>query len=161
MTVTRPALFCAVLFLAVGACDGTPATAPSGLPVVTMTIAGQRYHLEVAADEASRNHGLMERDEVAADHGMIFVFPEAAERNFWMKHTRIPLDIVYCRADGTVVSVATMKPYDESAVPSHGPATYAIELNAGQAKDTVKAGDRLAIPLLPATRPAAGVPAAG
>ena len=145
----RPLSFAAALLLVTTGCDAGPATAPSGLPLVPMSIAGSTYHLEVAATDATRQHGLMERDKLPGDSGMIFVFPTEEDRGFWMYHTRFPLDIIYVRSDGTVVSVHTMRPYDEHTTPSGGPARYAIELAAGKAA-AVKAGDRLVLPTLPA-----------
>jgi uncharacterized membrane protein (UPF0127 family) len=137
----------AVLSVAAG-CDAEPATNPSGLPIASMTIAGKTYRLEVAADDASREHGLMERDALPADHGMVFVFPDEVPRNFWMHHTRFPLDIIFADHAGKVVSVHTMKPYDETNTPSNGPAKYAIELTA-KAAAAVKPGDQLTLPTLP------------
>jgi len=82
-----------------------------------------------------------------ADHGMIFVFSDEAPRGFWMKNTRIPLDILYIATDGKIVSLKTMRPYDLSQIPSDGPAKYAIELNAGMIQKTgVKVGEILQIP---------------
>jgi len=145
----RPSIaFAAALLSVTLGCDADSTTQPSGLPVVSMDVGGKTYQLEVAADDASREHGLMERDVLPADHGMIFVFPDEEPRNFWMKHTRFPLDIVFADHAGRVVSVHTMKPYDLSDTPSDGPATFAIELNAGTAA-TVKPGDPLTIPPLP------------
>jgi uncharacterized membrane protein (UPF0127 family) len=78
---------------------------------------------------------------------MIFVFPREAELGFYMKNTRIPLDIVYVNAAGRVVSVKQMKPYDTKTTPSDGDAQYAIELNEGAAqKAGVKAGMTLQMP---------------
>lgn len=112
-----------------------------------MTIGSRQYTVEIAADDPAREKGLMYRDSMPADWGMIFVFPDEAERNFWMKNTRIPLDIVFVDSHGKVVSVKTMKPYDLSGTSSVEPAMYAIELNAGQAGVSgVKAGDVLVIP---------------
>jgi uncharacterized membrane protein (UPF0127 family) len=103
--------------------------------------------MEIAADEPSRERGLMERDTLAADHGMIFVFDHASAQAFWMHHTRFPLDIIFADEHGKVVSVHNMKPYDEHTTYSDGPAKYAIELPAGAAaKEGVKEGDTLHIP---------------
>lgn len=126
---------------------GCNADAPSNLRTIQMPIGSKTYTLEVADTPASREHGLMKRDSLAADRGMLFVFPDVTERTFWMKHTRIPLDIIYIDPDGKVVSTATMKPYDLGKTPSNGASKYAIELNAGQVQAAgVKAGDQLAIP---------------
>ncbi len=112
-----------------------------------MTLGGQPFTLEVAANDADRQRGLMYRDAMPADHGMIFVFPDVAQRAFWMKNTRIPLDIVYVDELGKVVRVAQMKPFDESGVPSILPVKYAIELNVDTAKRlNITAGDVVRIP---------------
>ena len=125
-----------------------PGIAPRpALPTTAMQLGSKTFQLEIAGDEPSREHGLMERDTLGADHGMIFIFSEPQEQNFWMHHTRFPLDIVYVDAHGKVVSVKGMKPYDESAVPSDGDTKYAIELSAGQARAAgIKAGDMVKIP---------------
>jgi uncharacterized membrane protein (UPF0127 family) len=75
----------------------------------------------------------MHRQSMPADHGMIFVFPDEAIRAFWMRNTKIPLDILYLSAAGRVVSIHPLEPLDETPVRSDGPAKYAIELNQGAA----------------------------
>ena len=129
------------------------ATAPSGpqpqsgLAMVTMPIGHQTFTLEVADTDEKREIGLMSRDSMPASHGMIFVFPREERRGFWMKDTRIPLDIIYVAADKRVASIHQMNPFDLTRVNSAGPAMYAIELNADTAKKLgVKPGDRLGIP---------------
>ena len=93
------------------------------------------------------SYGLMNRESMPSDRGMIFVFGDEQNLEFYMKNTLIPLDIVYLDRVGKVVSVAQMKPMDESAIPSGWPAKYAIELNEGTAaKVGVKAGDVIRIP---------------
>jgi hypothetical protein len=119
----------------------------SNLPTTQLTVGTKTYTLEIARTEPERNKGLMERDSMPEDHGMIFCFPEAREQHFWMKHTRIPLDIIYVGSDGKVVSVHHMDPYKLDSVPSDGPAQFAIELNAGQAAAAeVRAGHTINIP---------------
>jgi uncharacterized membrane protein (UPF0127 family) len=84
---------------------------------------------------------------------MLFVFPDEIAREFWMKNTRIPLDILFLDGNGKVVSSKSMKPYDLNTTPSDGPAKYAIEVNHGAAASSgVAVGDRLNIPL-PAQAP--------
>ena len=128
-------------------CSSAPV---SGLPVTPMQIGSKTYQLEIAASEPSRSHGLMERDTLASDHGMIFVFSglqNPQEAGFWMHHTRFPLDIIFADDHVKIVSIRTMKAYDESSTYSDGAYQYAIELCAGQtAAAGVKPGDQLRLP---------------
>lgn len=129
-----------------GGCDRSYES-PMGLETVRMGIGSREYTLEVAKTEAHRRRGLMMRDSMPAGWGMIFVFPDEEYRSFWMKNTRIPLDIIYLDAGGRVVSVHQMQPHVETGTWSEGPAKYAIELNVGQAAAAgVKKGDVLVIP---------------
>jgi uncharacterized membrane protein (UPF0127 family) len=143
---------CLALFLC--ACDSASTSAASSLPTAQVRLGGQTFTLEIANKDEDRFRGLMYRDAMPADHGMIFVFPDVAPRSFWMKNTRIPLDILYLDGGGKVISIHQMKPYVLAGTPSDGPAKYAIELNAGAAaKAGVHVGDHLMIP--PAAREAA------
>jgi uncharacterized membrane protein (UPF0127 family) len=136
-----------VLVISAGCRDGGAAPPQTGLRTVSMTIGGKPFTLEVADDDRSREIGLMNRDSMPADHGMIFPFAREEPRGFWMKNTRIPLDILYLDSSGRVVSVHTMAPYDLRTTNSAGPAKYVIELNAGvAAKLGIKAGDKLEVP---------------
>jgi uncharacterized membrane protein (UPF0127 family) len=119
----------------------------SALPTVKMKIGSRTYELEIARTPAEQEKGLMKRDSMPADHGMIFVFTKEEVLRFWMKDTRFPLDILFLDHGGRVVLVAQMKPYDLSETTSEKPAQYAIELNAGQANQAgVKTGQVLEIP---------------
>ena len=126
---------------------GCEQQSPAGLAVVTMKIGGRDFHLEVARSNAEQERGLMKRDSMPDDHGMIFVFPTERELTFWMKDTRFPLDIVFADSHGRIVSIHQMKAYDESNTYSDAPAQYAIELNKGAAAGSgAKVGDLLDIP---------------
>jgi uncharacterized membrane protein (UPF0127 family) len=134
----------ACLLLIAGCHDGAP---QNGLSTTEMKIGDRAFTLEIANTESTRRTGLMKRDAMDDDHGMIFVFGEENERSFWMSNTRIPLDILYVDASGKIVSIHSMKPYDLGSTPSNGPAKYAIELNKGLAAAAgVKPGDTLIIP---------------
>lgn len=112
---------------------------------------GKTYSVEIADDPREQQLGLMFRDSMPADHGMLFIFSGETRRSFWMKNTRIPLDIMYFDADRRLVSVAHAKPCKTAQCPSYpsdGPAMYVLELNAGQAKALdLKPGDELEIKL--------------
>lgn len=74
----------------------------------------------------------MYRDSLGADQGMLFVFPAEAPQAFWMKNTRMALDILYIGANGTIVSIAeNARPYDETSLPSQAPAQYVLEIPGG------------------------------
>ena len=136
------------LALSTASCKSEPETKPpADAYTVEMKIGGEAFRLEVADTPRKQQLGLMHRKSLPADRGMLFVFPDARERSFWMKNTYIPLDIISADASGRVVSVKPMKPLDESPVYSDGDAKYAVELNQGTAKRLgVKPGDVLVIP---------------
>ncbi|GAP67330.1 hypothetical protein MBSD_n2651 [Mizugakiibacter sediminis] len=115
-----------------------------------VTLRGHRITVEVAADDASRARGLMFRDRLAADHGMLFVFVDDAPREFWMKNTRIPLDMLFFDAAGKLVALqrdAQPCRQDPCAIyPSNAPARYVLELAGGSAARLgVAPGDVLSI----------------
>lgn len=124
-----------------------PACAADGPSV---ELKGQRYSVEIAEDDATRAQGLMDRTTMAADHGMLFVFQDDAPRAFWMKNTKIPLDMLFFDAQRRLVSVQRdVQPC--LADPCRGyssgaPARYVLELNAGEAaKLGLHPGDELQI----------------
>ena len=117
------------------------------LPTTNVRIGAEQFTLEVADEDREREVGLMNRRSMPADHGMIFVFPQESRLSFYMKHTLIPLDILYLDADGEIVSIHQMQPLDLTSIPSRAPAKYAIELNLGTAARLgLKPGDRVEIP---------------
>ena len=106
-------------------------------------IGGKRYAVEVADDNEERARGLMFRDELPADRGMLFVHDREEPLAYWMKNTKIPLDILYFDAQQRDVPPCTLgdgcPPY-----PSQAPARYVLELNAGQAEQLkLQVGDEL------------------
>lgn len=112
----------------------------SSLPVLTIRSPEgdeARFYVEVADEPQERSQGLMNRPELPLNQGMLFVFDEQKPVSFWMKNTLIPLDIIFIDADGTVVAVETMQPCESdpcTTYPSGAPALYALEVNAGQAR---------------------------
>lgn len=111
---------------------------------------GQRYEVELAMDDASRIRGLMFRDRMEPDHGMLFVFEREEPQAFWMRNTRIPLDILYFDSSLRLVSVSAGAPpcttQECPSYPSKGPARFVLELNSGHARKLgVAPGDALTI----------------
>lgn len=116
----------------------------------TVTLKGHRFDVEQANDPASQERGLMFRDSMPADHGMIFNFSDEQPRIFWMKNCRMPLDILYFDQKYKLVSMQQRVPACRSdpcpQYPSEGPARYVLELNAGTAEKLgVKPGDPLTV----------------
>ncbi|MEN1728072.1 MAG: DUF192 domain-containing protein [Pseudomonadota bacterium] len=114
---------------------GCQANGSTTLPHVDFE--GHRYFVDIADDDESRAMGLMFVDEMDENRGMFFIFPRVAPRSFWMRNTRIPLDIIYLDSDLRVVSIADAIPCRTQRCPSYpsdGPAQFVLELNAGQAE---------------------------
>jgi uncharacterized membrane protein (UPF0127 family) len=139
MRAVPVALF--ALFIAAG-----PALA---LPVENITVDTAKGHtvfkVEIAADHASQEKGLMYRKKMAANAGMIFDFDQDVMTSFWMKNTILPLDIIFIRSDGVVSSVAANAvPMSETPIPSSEPVRAVLELNAGRAAQIgMKPGDKV------------------
>jgi len=132
--------------LMVAVCTACSAGGPS------VEIGGKRFSVEIADTQQKQALGLMYRDEMAADHGMLFIFPNEAPRSFWMKNCRIALDIMYFDKDLNMVSASLdTQPCRVSRCPSYpskAPAMYVLELNAGKATELgVGPGDRLTLDL--------------
>lgn len=112
----------------------------------------QRLRVELAVNESQRNRGLMGRDSLAPETGMLFIYPQnrPAGSGFWMYRTRIPLDIAWLDAQGTILSVQRMTPC-EHAEPgrcpvyrSDKPYRAALEVNAGYfSEHDISAGSRV------------------
>lgn len=103
------------------------------LQQAAVQINGQTIRAWVMDTEAKRQEGMMylTDGEVEADEGMLFVFPDAQPRGFWMRNTLIPLDIAYIGADRRILNIEPMRPLDETSVLSDGPARYALEVRQG------------------------------
>ncbi|TYA84386.1 DUF192 domain-containing protein [Seonamhaeicola marinus] len=101
--------------------------------------------IEIADTEYDIQTGLMYRNSMEQKQGMLFVFEDETERYFYMKNTKIPLDIIYINSNKQIVSFQkNAKPFDESSLPSNAPAKYVLELNAGLADNWgLSVGDSL------------------
>ena len=88
--------------------------------------------IEIADDEYTTQTGLMYRTKLEANQGMLFIFPNVEMRSFYMKNTKIPLDIIYINENKTIVSFQkNAKPMDETSLPSEAPAKYVLEIYGG------------------------------
>ncbi|KPV40364.1 hypothetical protein AN478_09095 [Thiohalorhabdus denitrificans] len=112
---------------------------------VEVTVAGERLEAEIAATPGDRRRGLMGRSRLAADRGMLFVWPEADHRAFWMKNTPLPLSIAFLGDGGRVLNIERMAPLREDIhYRSRGPARLALEANQGWFEERgIERGDRI------------------
>lgn len=86
----------------------------------------------LAAESQQRTRGLMFVQKMALDTGMLFIYPPESRVSMWMKNTVIPLDIVFIDSAGIILNIAkSTEPYSLTPVRAAGPASYALELNAG------------------------------
>ena len=91
-----------------------------------------RLDIEIADDEYQTQTGLMYRKSMPDNQAMLFVFEDERPRSFYMKNTEFALDIIFVDSKKQVVSIQkNAKPYDQSSLPSEGPAQYVLEVNAG------------------------------
>ncbi|HZN63332.1 MAG TPA: DUF192 domain-containing protein [Planctomycetota bacterium] len=111
------------------------ATKPAAMPVVT--VGGHKVHVETSHTLSQRQRGLMHRPRLSKDDGMLFLYPQAGERSFWMMNTLIALDIAYFDGDGRLLNVARMKAAADPSqggdlkAPSAGAARFVLEVNYG------------------------------
>ncbi len=113
-------------------------------PTTRLRVAGHEVRAEVADSESERRRGLMGRDSLPEDHGMLFVYPEQRTLSFWMRNTKIPLDIAFADRRGIIVDVQTMEPESEELHRSGRPAKYALEMAAGWFEaHGVRVGDQI------------------
>jgi uncharacterized protein len=125
----------------------TPYSKPETLSIRTAR-GTAHFKVEVADSFKEREQGLMCRSGLKDDYGMLFQFPNAADRAFWMKNTISALDIIYISVDGRIVSIQkNAKPLDTTPLPSNGPASGVLEIRAGLSDQLgLKPGDRVEHP---------------
>jgi uncharacterized membrane protein (UPF0127 family) len=136
----------------VAACKGQPELKPLQ-PLHIQTSRGpQKFLVEFADTDKTREFGLMCRKAMALDRGMLFDFKQPQDGiAFWMRNTLIPLDMVFIRADGRVLSIArNVRPLDESPVPAGGAIRAVLELAGGRAAQIgVLPGDKVSHRIFP------------
>lgn len=147
------ALAVAVTTAALPACKNSGAPRPAagladaaGPTVVVAT--GERevtFHVELASTPEQRERGLMFREHMAADAGMLFVFDQPALQTFWMKNTLIPLDMIFLSPDREIVGiVANAEPLTLTGRGVNEPSQFVLEINGGlAARLGIRAGQRM------------------
>ncbi len=135
------ALGCAQQETAVGS---QPSVRTEQLTIAT-TNGPVRLNVEIADSEDERNRGLMFRETLADDAGMLFDFPEPEHASFWMRNTILSLDIIFIGVDGRILNIADhTTPYSDKPVPALGLTRGVLEIRAGRAEALgIRAGDRV------------------
>lgn len=148
------ALGFAVAAAIAGAGGPAPAAAETAAATGRLEIrtakATHSFSVEIADTEAKRADGLMFRTQMAPDHGMLFDFKREQPVWFWMKNTYLPLDMIFVKPDGTILSIAeNTTPLSEATVPSGGPVRFVFEVVAGTVKRLgIAPGDKVVHPLM-------------
>jgi len=117
-----------------------PRTAPSGLDLASLTIAGggrsHAFTVEMARTAEQQERGLMFRRALGADEGMLFPFDPPRPASFWMRNTLIPLDMIFIRPDGSIARIAAnAAPMSETPVGVEEPVTAVLEIRGGRAAE--------------------------
>ena len=103
------------------------------------------FTVEIADDDAERAQGLMFREQLAPDAGMLFDYGQEQLTSFWMQNTLIPLDMIFVGADGVVKNIhVNARPLDTTSIPSKFPVRFVLEIPGGRSVEIgLKAGDRM------------------
>lgn len=100
-------------------------------PRIPISIQGKKLMVEVAQTEKEKALGLMYREHLGKDEGMLFIYEQEEILSFWMKNTRIPLSIAFLDRNGKIVDIQDMQPFSLKVHFSRQPAAYALEVNQG------------------------------
>jgi uncharacterized membrane protein (UPF0127 family) len=137
-----------LLLSAVAACSDSAASSDK-LEIVTASGQHRVFNVEVVSRPEERERGLMYRQSLAPDAGMLFDFQHDEPVSMWMKNTFIPLDMLFITADGTVVKVAANTvPQSLETIPSERPVRAVLEIKGGEAaRQGIAAGDHVLYPV--------------
>lgn len=113
-------------------------------PTIQLSAGMHLIQAEVAATDPQRQQGLMFREKMANNHGMVFVFDQSNPQCMWMKNTPLPLSVAFLDADGKIINIEDMQPKTLESHCSAKPAKYALEMNLGWFKQkNVKPGSAI------------------
>ncbi|MDB2682648.1 DUF192 domain-containing protein [Alphaproteobacteria bacterium] len=128
-------LFFFLTTIQVGCSEDATTFKSDEIRVQTVSHGTYNFEVELALTPAQQQQGLMHRESLDENKGMLFVFPNPSDLGFWMKNTLIPLDMIFIDKDGVVINVHSMaKPKDLTTVKSKGLAKAVLEINGGLAE---------------------------
>ena len=128
--------------------NGTGINAPAiTFSSATLRINGATLFAEVARNSAQRQRGLSSRDSLPPDAGMLFIFDAPIRPCFWMRNTRIPLDLAFVSDGGVILQTLSLIPHDETPRCATRNSRYGLEVNAGWfGKVGAEVGDKVNFP---------------
>lgn len=121
----------AILFASLVPGAAAQTAQPVQFPVVSLTAGMHLIRAEVAAREEERRQGLMFREKMGQNEGMVFIFDAPAQVCMWMKNTFIPLSVAFIDDQGKIVNIEHMQPQTTDSHCAQRPARYALEMNQG------------------------------
>ncbi len=123
-----------------------PNSSPLFLPKAEVWIKGVVIKVEVAETEEKRQMGLMYRDSLPPDCGMLFIFEREGIYPFWMKDTKIPLDIAFIDKNKVIIDIQSMEPFSLVSHSPKSPFLYALEVKRGFFREKgIKVGDTVTL----------------
>ena len=147
-------IFVVVIAMIACACSDANEPEPPLLPTAQITVSSGEVSrpltVELATTPSQRQQGLMYRQSMAEDRGMLFLFEQDINHGFWMKNTYIPLDIAYLAPDGTVLEIVKGEPLNTDPLTPQQPYRHALEVNQGWFEENgLGPGAKVSIPDVP------------
>ena len=141
LTALRAVLI-ALVFLPVAACSA------DNRLVIKSANGDHAFNVEIADTPEATTKGLMFRQSLAPDAGMLFDFKESRPVSFWMQNTFIPLDMLFITGEGLIANIhVNARPQDPTSIPSDGPVRFVLEIPGGRSVELgIKAGDQVVHP---------------
>jgi len=144
MTMTRPYSLLASLVVAILALPAIAAHAQQKFQVIPLTAGMHVIQAELVANDRDRQQGLMFREKMGSNEGMVFVFDAPATVCMWMKNTPLPLSVAFIDESGKIVNIEDMKPQTTESHCAKKPIRYALEMNQGWFKQkNIKPGSAI------------------
>lgn len=126
---------------------GCPQAAPRQMPEAQIKVDQQTLTVEVAVNDDDRQLGLMHRETMPEQHGMLFIFDDSRRYCMWMKNTLLPLSVAFADADGRILNIEDMQPQTEDQHCAISDAHYALEMNLGWfSRHHIQPGMKINIP---------------
>lgn len=107
------------------------AAVASDMPIVELSAGVHRIQAEVAHTHRARTQGLMHRQSMPGNNGMVFIWPEEGRHCMWMRNTDLPLSVAFIDDGGRIVNIADMTPRSDDTHCAAKPVRYALEMNQG------------------------------